>query len=257
MSYLNSLRIHFAGTFFATPSTVNNDVRHFDNANFKPNFQLPGPGTTNGWWNPEGDGGFKLLCPATTVHYGDGTVAAAGSDLRTDGDSPERGKPGKNDRQDRGSGSAATNGVDGLRDGSRHRGAPAAPRSCPRRFARPHSRISGSGVRHSQATKGWASGINRSSSRCNGVTFRAPASSKSFTQRRPTAFCQSGSISTVIPWMRGHPSHPIPSSPRVAWSARSDLPLRPSLGILFAAVNLSGQAISISRLHSWTSPPAK
>jgi hypothetical protein len=80
MSYLNSLRIHFAGTFFATPSTVNNDVRHFDNANFQPNFQLPGPGTTNGWWNPEGNGGFKLLCPATAVHYGDGTSAAPGSD---------------------------------------------------------------------------------------------------------------------------------------------------------------------------------
>src|SRR5271166_1418 len=80
MSYLNTLRIHFAGQFVAAPSTVNNDVRHFDNANFKPNFQLPGSGTTNGWWNPQGDHRFEFLCPATAVQYGDGTVAASGSD---------------------------------------------------------------------------------------------------------------------------------------------------------------------------------
>jgi hypothetical protein len=80
MSYLNPLRIHFAGEFTAAPSTVNNDVRHFDNAHFMPNFQLPGEGTMNGWWNPNGDHRFEFACPATAVLYGDGTVAAPGSD---------------------------------------------------------------------------------------------------------------------------------------------------------------------------------
>lgn len=80
MNYLNPLRVHFAGQFTAAPSTVNNDVRHFDNAHFDPSFQLPGPGTTNGWWNPQGDHRFEFVCPVTALHYGDGTAAAAGSD---------------------------------------------------------------------------------------------------------------------------------------------------------------------------------
>jgi hypothetical protein len=80
MSYLTPPRIHFAGSFTAAPSTVNNDVRHFDNAHFQPNFQLPGPGMTNGWWNPKGDHRFEFACAVTAVHYIDGTVASTGSD---------------------------------------------------------------------------------------------------------------------------------------------------------------------------------
>src|ERR1051325_2017712 len=81
MSYLHPLRIHFAGEFIAAPSTINNDVKHFNNAEFDPSFQLPGPGTTNGWWNPQGDHRFELTCSATTARYGDGTIAAPGSDV--------------------------------------------------------------------------------------------------------------------------------------------------------------------------------
>jgi hypothetical protein len=41
MSYLNVVRLAFAGTFQADVSTVNNDVRHFDNASFEPAYQRP------------------------------------------------------------------------------------------------------------------------------------------------------------------------------------------------------------------------
>src|SRR3712207_8496379 len=39
MSYLNPLRLHFAGQFQASISTVNNDPVHYDNARFKPQYQ--------------------------------------------------------------------------------------------------------------------------------------------------------------------------------------------------------------------------
>ena len=76
MSYLNPLRLVFSGQFQADPSTVNNDVRHFDNATFQPQFQQPQSGSfmLNGWWNPEGSGAFRLVaCAVTTVYYRDGT----------------------------------------------------------------------------------------------------------------------------------------------------------------------------------------
>ena len=45
MSYLNALRLHFAGRFQANLSTVNNGPGHFDNAIFKPRYQdMQGPG---------------------------------------------------------------------------------------------------------------------------------------------------------------------------------------------------------------------
>ncbi len=45
MSYLGVPRLHFAGTFLARPSTVNNDITNYDPA------QSPlDPG-----WNPDGD----------------------------------------------------------------------------------------------------------------------------------------------------------------------------------------------------------
>ena len=76
MSYLNPIRLHFSGQFQADPSTVNNDVRHFNNATFQPQFQQPQSGSfmLNGWWNPEGSGAFRLVaCTVTTVCYADGT----------------------------------------------------------------------------------------------------------------------------------------------------------------------------------------
>lgn len=64
MSYLDPLRMHFAGKFQAAVSTVNNDPTHYDNRSFKPEFQvMPG-----GWWNPSGDADFRLIgCSATAA----------------------------------------------------------------------------------------------------------------------------------------------------------------------------------------------
>jgi len=77
MSYLNPIRLHFSGQFQADPSTVNNDVRHFDNATFQPQFQQPQSGAfMNGWWEPEGGGAFRLVgCTVNTVGYADGTLS--------------------------------------------------------------------------------------------------------------------------------------------------------------------------------------
>ncbi|MEP3331989.1 hypothetical protein [Sedimentitalea sp.] len=62
MSYLNALRLHFAGQFQTNVSTVNNDPYHFYNATFKPEYQdMQGPNMPNGWFNPEGDAAFRLL----------------------------------------------------------------------------------------------------------------------------------------------------------------------------------------------------
>ena len=68
MSYLNPLRLHFAGIFQAAPSTVNNDPVHFDNDTFVPRYQQYGPGATDGWWNPRGNADFRLIgCKVTAA----------------------------------------------------------------------------------------------------------------------------------------------------------------------------------------------
>lgn len=75
MSYLDHVRLVFAGDFQADISTVNNDVRHYDNATFEQRFQtfLKRP-VQNGWWNPIGSGAFRLInCRVRAVHYSDGT----------------------------------------------------------------------------------------------------------------------------------------------------------------------------------------
>jgi hypothetical protein len=74
MSYLNVPRLIFAGQFQADPSTVNNDPEHFDSATFKPNYQHPGSGGTNGWWNPTGTAAWRFKdCTVQQVFYRDGT----------------------------------------------------------------------------------------------------------------------------------------------------------------------------------------
>lgn len=81
MSYLSSpLRLHFAGRFQATVSTVNNDVRHFNNAKFKPSYQERQEGNQmNGWWNPDGDGVWRFLgCSITSAFMADGTSVGSG-----------------------------------------------------------------------------------------------------------------------------------------------------------------------------------
>lgn len=81
MSYLSALRLHFAGGFVAAPSTVNNDITHYNNADFKPEYQLPQSATSmNGWWNPTGDNRFTVDCRATAAGYQDGSAAIAGTD---------------------------------------------------------------------------------------------------------------------------------------------------------------------------------
>jgi hypothetical protein len=78
MSYLNAVRLVFSGQFQADPSTVNNDVRHYDNASFKAKYQefQHGP-EYDGWWNPPGSGAFRLVnCTVKAVHYGDGTSSS-------------------------------------------------------------------------------------------------------------------------------------------------------------------------------------
>ncbi|MGH9160993.1 MAG: ferritin-like domain-containing protein [Vicinamibacteraceae bacterium] len=74
MSYLDLPRMVFAGRFQADPSTVNNDPHHFDAATFRSNYQLPGPGMSDGWWNPQGTGAWRLFdCSVRAVYYRDGT----------------------------------------------------------------------------------------------------------------------------------------------------------------------------------------
>ncbi len=80
MSYLNALRLHFAGQFQANVSTVNNDPAHFDNSIFVPayqNMQGQGMQPPNGWFNPQGDAAFRLRgCVITSAWMPSGAVPA-------------------------------------------------------------------------------------------------------------------------------------------------------------------------------------
>ncbi|MBI3728872.1 MAG: hypothetical protein HY254_11145 [Burkholderiales bacterium] len=71
MSYLSLPRLVFAGQFQADVSTINNDPEHFDTARFRSNYQMPDPGATNGWWNPNGTGSWR-----TNVVYRDGSTCS-------------------------------------------------------------------------------------------------------------------------------------------------------------------------------------
>jgi hypothetical protein len=80
MSYLDPLRLHFAGRFQASPSTVNNDPLHYDSRHFLPSYQerMSGsdPSQWNGWWNPLGDGAWRMLgCRVTAAWRADGSPA--------------------------------------------------------------------------------------------------------------------------------------------------------------------------------------
>lgn len=80
MSYLNPLRLHFAGKFQANVSTVNNDPGHFDNASFKKSYQsMQGPNfiPPNGWFNPQGDATWRFLgCAVTAAWTPEGAVTS-------------------------------------------------------------------------------------------------------------------------------------------------------------------------------------
>ncbi len=67
MSYLNALRLHFAGRFQANVSTVNNDPGHFDNESFQASYQdRQTRQAMNGWFNPQGDAAWRLLGVSVT-----------------------------------------------------------------------------------------------------------------------------------------------------------------------------------------------
>ncbi|GAB1539867.1 hypothetical protein NUACC21_25350 [Scytonema sp. NUACC21] len=87
MSYLNNLRLVFAGDFQADVSTVNNDVRHFDNATFEKRFQeLQTPDAANGGWNPMGSGAYRLInCKVQSVAVNDEKVEDSAVGLFIDG----------------------------------------------------------------------------------------------------------------------------------------------------------------------------
>jgi hypothetical protein len=75
MSYLQFPRLIFSGKFQADPSTVNNDPEHFDTARFQPNYDEPGAGASNGWWNPKGTGAWRFKdCAVQQVQYLDGST---------------------------------------------------------------------------------------------------------------------------------------------------------------------------------------
>ena len=82
MSYLNPLRLHFAGSFQAAPSTVNNDPTHFDNRHFLPSYQKFGEHGTNGWWNPRGDADVRLIGCQVTSAWQDGKPVSGDSILQ-------------------------------------------------------------------------------------------------------------------------------------------------------------------------------
>ena len=71
MSYLDAPRLHFAGWFQADVSTINNDVRTFQNASFVPEYQQL---NQNGSWNPEGTGIYRFLDCVVTGGMLDGSV---------------------------------------------------------------------------------------------------------------------------------------------------------------------------------------
>jgi hypothetical protein len=66
MSYLDAPRLHFRGWFQADVSTINNDIRFFQNSSFVPTYQEL---NQNGSWNPEGTAIFRLLDCAVTGGY--------------------------------------------------------------------------------------------------------------------------------------------------------------------------------------------
>src|SRR5437868_3719910 len=70
MSYLDVPRLHFAGSFIAKPSTVNNDPK-----NFSPQVQPPVP-TSELNWNPNGNHAWQFLnCKVTTAVAASGQIS--------------------------------------------------------------------------------------------------------------------------------------------------------------------------------------
>src|SRR6476469_1189116 len=77
MSYLDSPRIHLRGWFQADVSTINNDVRMFQNDSFVPEYQQL---NTNGSWNPKGTAVFRILDCSVTGGFLNGRALSTPQD---------------------------------------------------------------------------------------------------------------------------------------------------------------------------------
>lgn len=68
MSYLNYPRIHFSGTYKASPSTINNTPNNFNPLIYPTPNELE---KVELYWNPWGDNGFNLMkdCIVTQIDY--------------------------------------------------------------------------------------------------------------------------------------------------------------------------------------------
>jgi len=77
MSYLDSPRVHFRGWFQADVSTINNDVRFFQNDSFVPEYQQL---DSNGSWNPRGTAVFRILDCSVTGGFLNGRALTSPED---------------------------------------------------------------------------------------------------------------------------------------------------------------------------------
>ena len=81
MSYLDAPRLAFAGHFQADVSTVNNDVRYFDNAKFQKKYQDLSLTADDGGWNPEGTAIFRFVdCRITGARLGNQQIVSPAQD---------------------------------------------------------------------------------------------------------------------------------------------------------------------------------
>lgn len=92
MSYLDSPRLHFKGWFQADVSTINNDVRFYQNASFVPEYQQL---NQNGSWNPEGTGVFRFVDCAITGAALDGQAVTVDPVLGASLQNASQRAPGK------------------------------------------------------------------------------------------------------------------------------------------------------------------
>lgn len=81
MSYLDVPRLHFAGTFVANPSTINNDPANYDPARVNIDSAKPTqPGLALSW-NPYGDHSWGISAQVTSFVDSSGTVLTGGDPL--------------------------------------------------------------------------------------------------------------------------------------------------------------------------------
>jgi hypothetical protein len=81
VSYLDVPRLVFTGGFQADISTINNDVRYYDNATFQKKYQDISTTGDNGGWNPVGTGIFRFDgCRITGAQLGNQQIVSAAQD---------------------------------------------------------------------------------------------------------------------------------------------------------------------------------